>query len=260
MGRKQRQRVNADDDRRLERTATLLRHLEEHVGVPGQKQHAETVGRMQLAAVNRDVLGSSARIAGDHQAGADVRAAVVLVVGGKRQQPREVHITMHDLMHRRRGRLPPRDRMQCSVAKAREHLARFHAHRVSHPGAVGNEAGHDGNRVSARMRKQRSPHSIEPLGNGRQLETQADTRRENHEPLARREMVEPITQRADWLRSIVAICAWSLTATRVLERIADLGHTHLDASGCAQMYHCRDRRPTHAAPRLAPACRDRRGG
>src|SRR2546429_318923 len=75
LGRKQRQRVNADDDRRLERTATLLRHLEEHVGVPRQKQHAETAGPMQLAAVNRDVLGSSARIAGDYQAGGGGRAA-----------------------------------------------------------------------------------------------------------------------------------------------------------------------------------------
>ena len=194
MGRKQRQRVNADDDRRLERTATLLRHLEEHVGVPRQKQHAETAGPMQLAAVNRDVLGSSARIAGDYQAGGDVRAAVVLVMGGKRQQPREVHVPMHDLVHRRRGGLPPRNRMQRRVAKAREHLARLHAHGVSHPGAVGNEAGHDGDRVSARTRKQRSPHSIEPLGNGRQLETQADTRPEDHEPIARREMVEPIPQ------------------------------------------------------------------
>src|SRR5262249_58094598 len=42
---------------------------------------------MQLAAVDGDVLLSRAWIAGDHQPGRDVRAAVVLVVGGERKQP-----------------------------------------------------------------------------------------------------------------------------------------------------------------------------
>src|SRR5262245_24849989 len=64
-------------------------------------------------------------------------------------------------------------------------------------------------------------------------------------------MIKPLPQRADRLRSIVAVSARSLAAIRVLERVAKLGHTLLDANGHGQMYHCREARPTRA-PRAPP--------
>src|SRR5262245_65224585 len=65
-------------------------------------------------------------------------------------------------------------------------------------------------------------------------------------------MIKPLPQRADRLRGIIAVCARRLAAIRVLERVAKLGHTLLDANGHAQMYHRRKARPTRA-PRAARA-------
>jgi hypothetical protein len=79
-----RQRIDADDDRGVERRAGLLRHALEHKGVPRQHQHAQAVGAGELAAVDRDVLLSGFRIANDHQARGDVGTAVMLVVRGQR--------------------------------------------------------------------------------------------------------------------------------------------------------------------------------
>ena len=65
----QRQRIDADDDRGVERLPRLLGHLEERVGVARQHQHAEAVGAGHLAAVDGDVLLSGLRIARDHEPG-----------------------------------------------------------------------------------------------------------------------------------------------------------------------------------------------
>ena len=83
---------------------------------------------------------SCAGVTGDHQAGGDVRPAVVLVMGGKRKLPHEIHVAMYDLVHRRRHRLAPWDRLKGRVAKAGENFARFHPHGISHPRPVGNES------------------------------------------------------------------------------------------------------------------------
>src|SRR4029077_1508163 len=88
--------------------------------------------------------------------------------------------------------------------------------------------------------------AVEPLGDSGELEAQADAGREHHQPVARREVIEPLPQRADRLRGIVAVSARSLAAICVLERVAKLGHTLLDANGHGQMYHCREARPTRA--------------
>ena len=225
LGGEQRQRIDPDDNRRFERPAALLRHLEEHVGMARQKQHAETVGPVQLAAVDGDVLSPRPRIAGDHQAGGNIRPAVVLVVSRKRKLLREIHVAMHHLVHRRRHRLAPWDGLKRRIAKAGENLAGFHSHRLSHPPPVGNESGGDRDRMPARVRKQRRPHAVEPLGDGGELEAQADAGREHHQPVACREVIEPLPQRADRLRGIVAVSARSLAAICVLERVAKLGHT-----------------------------------
>ena len=90
--------------------------------------------------MDRDVLGAGPGVASDHQAGGDIRPAVVLVVGGKRKLPREIDVAMHHLVHRRRRRLAPWDRLKGGVAKAGENLARFHPHGISHPRPVGNES------------------------------------------------------------------------------------------------------------------------
>ena len=131
LGGEQGERVDADHDGDLKRLTGPLRHFEEHVRMARQKQHAETVGPVQLAAVDGDVLSSRPRIAGDHQAGGNIRPAVVLVVSRKRKLPREIHVAMHHLVHRRRHRLhgtvlacrlgcrmPPRP---VAAARARRH-------------------------------------------------------------------------------------------------------------------------------------------
>ena len=99
----QRQRIDADDDRGVERLAALLGHIEERVGVARQQQHAEPVRPGELAAMDRDVLLSGLRIAHDHQAGADVGPAVVLVVGRQRQLPHQIDVAMR--------RCPARERI-----------------------------------------------------------------------------------------------------------------------------------------------------
>ena len=53
----------------------------------------------------------------------DVGAAVVLVVRRQRKQMLEIDLTMDDLLRRRRCRLPPRDRIERGVLKARQHLS-----------------------------------------------------------------------------------------------------------------------------------------
>ena len=97
----QRQRIDADDDRDVERRAAALRHLEEHVGVARQQQNAEPVRPAQLAAMDRDVLHAGTRIARDQQPGGDVGSAVELVVHRQRQELRKVDLAMHDLLHGR---------------------------------------------------------------------------------------------------------------------------------------------------------------
>ncbi len=246
------ERVDADDDGGFERLAALLRHLEEHVGMARQQQHAETVRAAQLAAVDRDVLLSRARIAGDHQPGGDIGAAVVLVVDGKRQQAREVHVmigvTMDHLLRRRRRGLPPRDRIERGVLEARQDLARLDAHRLGHPAAVGYETGDDRNRMPARTRKQRCAQPVETLGDGRELEAKPDAGLDDRQPVTRREMVEPVPQRADRLRRVVAARSRRVVSrlSGGLKRSANVGHTCLDANGIAEMYHCRATRPTRA--------------
>src|SRR5262249_48346624 len=155
-----------------------------HVGVARQKQHAETVGAMQLAAMDGDVLLSRARVACDHQPGRDVRAAVVLVVGGERKQPLEIHLAMDDLVRRRRSRLAPGNRITRGLLKASENLARLDPHGLGHPAAVGNQPGDDRDRMSARPRKQGGAQPIETLGDGCELEAQANARLDHHQPLA----------------------------------------------------------------------------
>ena len=201
----QRERIDADDDRGLERPAALLRHLEEHVGVARQQQHAEAVRAAQLAAVDRDVLLAGARIARDHQAGGDVGAAVVLVVGRKRQQPREIDLAMHDLLRRRRCRFPPRQRIERRVLEAREHLAP--ARRPSpQPSSRGRRRGR--RPPGSDVRPGRG-NSVARCPSSRLAMAASSNRRptpgsSTTQPLARRQMVEPIPQRADRLRRVVA--------------------------------------------------------
>ena len=64
-----------------------------------------------------------------------------------------------------------------------------------------------GHRVPAGPRKQRRAQAVEPFGVGRELEPQVDIGLDDGEPLARRQMVEPVAQRADRLRRIVAMRA-----------------------------------------------------
>ena len=153
----QRQRIDADHDRGVERLARLLGHAVEREGVARQHQHAEPVRPGELAAVDRDVLLSGLRIAHDHDAGRDVRPAVVLVVGRQRQKFRKIERrAVNDLLRRRRFHLLPRRRMGRRVLEARQHLGGLDAHRLGHPAAVGDEARHHRDRMAAGLREHAS--------------------------------------------------------------------------------------------------------
>src|SRR5207253_2609583 len=116
---------------------------------------------------------------------------------------------------------------------------------LGHPATVGNQPGDDRNRMSAGTWKYGGAQSVETLGDGRQVEAQANARLDHHQPIARREMIEPVPQRTDRLRRVIAVGARGFEVPRRLERCANLGHTHLDANACAEMYHCREAGPTH---------------
>ena len=51
----------------------------------------------------------------------------------------------------------------------------------------------------------RGAPSVESLGDGGELEAQADAGTDHGQPVARREMIEPVAQRADRLRRVVAV-------------------------------------------------------
>ena len=106
LRRQQRERIDADDDRDIERLAGALGRLVEHVGVARQQQRAEPVRPAELQPVDRDVLDAGRGIARDQQAGGDVGAVVVLVVRRQRQLLAEIDLAMHDLLHRRVRRPP----------------------------------------------------------------------------------------------------------------------------------------------------------
>ena len=186
------QRIDADDHGGFERLAALFRHLEEHVGMAWQQQHAEPVWPAQLAAVDGDVLLSRMRVAGDHQAGRDVRPAVMLVVGGERKQPREIDLTMDHRLCRRRRNFLPRQRIERRVLIAGKDFTRLHAHRFGHPAAIGDEPGNNRDRVPARAREQGGAQPIEALGERGELEAQIDIGLDDRQPVARRQMIEPL--------------------------------------------------------------------
>src|SRR5262249_49101241 len=155
------------------------------------------------------------------------------------------------------GRLPPWDGITRGLLKAGEDLVRLDPHGLGHPAAVRNQPGDDRDRMSAGTRKQGGAQPIETLGDGCEVEAQANARLDHHQSIARREMIEPVPQRADRLRRVIAVGARRLEVPGWLERCANLGHTHLDANAGAEMYHCREAGPTHAG---APLCGCGRNG
>jgi hypothetical protein len=160
--------------------------------------------------MDRDVLLSGFRIAHDHDARGDVRSAVVLVVGRQRQDLRNVHRrAMHDLLGLRGFHLLPRHWIGRRLLEMRQHFAGLDAHRLGHPAAVGNEAGHHRDRMTAGLRKQGGALAVEPLGVGRELELQTDLRLQHGQAAAGGEMVEPVPQAADRLRR-VGLVDWHL--------------------------------------------------
>ena len=134
--------------------------------------------------------------------GRDVGAAVVLVVRRQRQLAAEIDLAMHDLLRRRVRDFLPGQRIERGVLEARQHLARLDAHRVGDPLPVGDEPGDHRHRVSVRTRKQRRLHAVEPLGDGGKLELQRDVRPDHGEPVARRQMIEPVAQGRDRARRV----------------------------------------------------------
>src|SRR3954447_18206545 len=225
-----------------------------------EQQHAETVGPAQLAAMNRNVLLARPRVAGDHQAGRDVGAAVVLVVGWQWKQLLEIDLTMDDFLRRPRFCLPPWDGIKCGVLKSRQHLFRFDTHRFRHPVAIGHEAGDNGNRMSARTREQRCTQPVQTLRDRRQLETKAGAGLDPPQPVARRKMIEPVTQRTDRLRRVVAVRSRGHMLSARLQRFAHgvndlLVSTRLTLQN---VYHRGQAGPTRLARSPASALKESR--
>ena len=192
------QRIDADHDRGLERLTGLLGHAVERKGVARQHQHAETVGAGELAAMDRDVLLSGLWVAHDHDAGRDIGAAVVLVVGRQRQDFGEIELTVsvpvHHLLRRRGCHLLPRNRMERRVLETLQHLGELDAHRLGDPAPVRHDSGNHRDGVAIRPREQRGALTVEPLGVGCDLEFQPDVWLDNCKAVARAKMVQPFAQ------------------------------------------------------------------
>ena len=171
----------------------------------------------------------------------DVGAAVVLVVGRQRQQLREVDLAMDHLLRRRGAHLAPGKRIERGLLEPRQHLARLDAHRLGHPAAVGDEPGDHRDRMPAGTRKQGGAPAVEALGDGRQLETKPDLGPDHRQPVARRQMVEPVPQAADRLRRVVAMgrSRRRFAAGSSCWAIAVLGRS-------SKVYHRGGARPTRA--------------
>ena len=197
LGGERGQRVDADGDGDLERLACALRFAVEGERVAGQQQNAEFVRRVDLAAMDGDVLRAGLRISRDQQAGADIGAAVELVVGRDRQLRDEIDALMHHLLRRRSGDFPPRQRMRRGVGEARQHGVGHHAHGVGDPGAIAEQARHHRDGMTAGSRKERRLLAVEALGNRGQLVAQIDARPHDRQPVVRGEIVEPATQGGD---------------------------------------------------------------
>src|SRR2546430_10762862 len=82
--------------------------------------------------------------------------------------------------------------------------------------------------MSAGTWKYSGAQSVETLGDGRQVEAQANARLDHHQPIARREMIEPVPQRTDRQRPVVAVGARRLAVVGRLERRAELWPTQTD--------------------------------
>ena len=136
LRRQQRQRVDADDDRDVERLPGLLGHLEERVGMTRQNQNAEPIGAGHLAAMDGDVLLAGLRIARDHEARADVGAAIVLVMRRHRQLLEQIDLPVHHLLHRCVADLLPGQRTGRGLLEPGEQFVRLDRHRLGHPAAV----------------------------------------------------------------------------------------------------------------------------
>ncbi len=157
-----------------------------------------------LAAMDRDVLHAGLRIARDHQAGGDVGAAVVLVVGRQRQQRAEIDVAMHDLLHRRRRHLLPRQRIERAASWKRASTSPGSTPIASAIQArLRDEAGDDRHLVAVRARETsvaRAPSSR--LAIAASSKRSADLVADHREPVARRQMIEPVAQGPDRRRRI----------------------------------------------------------
>jgi hypothetical protein len=201
LRRQRGQRIDADHHGHRQRLARALGRLEERMQVARQHQDAEPVAAVDLNAVDRHVLHPGGRVARDHQAGGDVGAAVVLAVGGNRQQRTDIQRgigakVVHDLLAGSlAGRdLAPRRGPLAGLAEAAQHLGLRHAHRLGDPRALRHEARHHRHRMPAGLREQHGLPAVEPLGHGGQRMREPDAGPGDREPVGRGQMAQPRAQ------------------------------------------------------------------
>jgi hypothetical protein len=112
--------------------------------------------------------------------------------------------------------------------------------------------------MSARTRKQRGAQPIETLGDGCQFEPKAGAGLDHHQAIARRKMIEPVAERPDRLRRVVAVRSRGSKLSARLKRFAHGANDLLVSTRTAlqNMYHRGEAGPTRTPELRQQECRD----
>ncbi len=141
LGGQQRERVDADHHRHVERLVARFGLVVESPKVPRQHEDRHALLRMHLDAVDRHVLYAGRGVARDDQSGRDIRAVVVLAVRRHRQHIAHVAVAVYYLLARCfvRRHFAPGQRLVSRITKALQQFGLGHAHGFGDPGTARHE-------------------------------------------------------------------------------------------------------------------------
>ena len=192
----QRERVDADHHRHVQRLLARFGFLVEGPEVARQHQDRHALLGVDLDPVDRNVLRPRLRVSGDHQAGGDVGAVVVLAVGGYGQHLARIDALLHHLLAEclARRHLPPGQRVLGGLAEALQQLRLGHAHGFGNPAAARHEARHHWHVMPAGPGEIDRLPAVEPLGDGGQLVFEFHTFADDGQAAGVGQVGEPATQ------------------------------------------------------------------
>ena len=162
-----------------------------------QEQCAELLGAGHLQSHDRDVLTASLGVFRNNQAGGDVGAAVVLVVGGDRQVAQQVWRQLDDVLGRSFGDDLAGTWIGGGVLEPGEHVGVIDAHGFRDPLAGRDEARDDRQSVATGIGEERGLAAVENLGDGRDLVGEVRVGFGHREAAGRSQMRQPIPQRGE---------------------------------------------------------------